>query len=167
MKNDLQSIVEKVDSENLYLKKIEDSVSSLVKDYGGTNYYEAIRLICKFYGNLFVLPNPVPLTNTGISELCTIRTTLEFRNDEDNPYSCVCFSNTEDKLFILGKLFIQSDGTVFLKYDKVKPTFNDNADDNLINHVATMNIDRIVQFKNLWKNANVAAELIRVLNDLF
>lgn len=166
MNNDLHSINQKIESKNLNFKKIESSVSSLVDDYGGVNYYEAIRLICKFYGHNFVLPNPVPLTNTRISEHFTIQTTLEFCN-EDNPYSYVYFSDTEDKLYNLGTLIIYNDGSVVLRYDKINPVFNDNADESLINGIATENIRRIAEFKNLWKNANVAAELIRVLNDLF
>lgn len=166
MKNDLLSVTQKIENENLNFKKIEDSVSSLVDDYGGTNYYEAIRLICKFYGNRFVLPNPVPLTNTRISDHFTIQVTLDFWN-EDNPYSYVYFSDKEDKLRNLGTLIIHNDGSVVLSYDKISPVFNDNTDESLTDGIATENIRRIAEFKNLWKNANVAAELIRVLNDLF
>lgn len=167
MKNDLQSVIQKVDGKNLNFKKIEGSVSSLVEDYGGANYYEAIRLICKFYGHPFVLPNPVPLTNVRISDFYTIQTTLKFWNDEEDPFSCVHFSDTEDKLRNLGTLIIHNDGSVVLSYDKISPVFNDNTDESLTDGIATENIRRIAEFKNLWKNANVAAELMRVLNDLF
>lgn len=164
MQNKLKTVIKEVQHKKIDLKSLENSVLDLVQEYGPLNYYDAIQIISEYYGNDFVIPNPVPLTNVGISTEYKVWTAISF-TDSNDPVAALSFfiRDTSDTKTSYGGLCITPNGEIQLNYNKMKPVNgNDYANKNILNS----NIQQLTCFKNLWKNANVAAELIRLLEDL-
>lgn len=164
MQNKLKTVIQEVQHKKIDLKSLEKSVLDLVQDYGPLNYYDAIQLISEYYEDDFVIPNPVPLTNVNISTEYKVWTEISF-TDSNDPVAALSFfiKDTSDTKTSYGKLCITPNGEVQLNYNKMKfVDGNDYANKNILKS----NIKKLTCFKNLWKNANVATELIRLLEDL-
>jgi hypothetical protein len=172
MSNELKDAIQKIQNKKINNKTVEKSLSTLVDDYGGENYYNAVQLLSQHLGNVFLFTNYISTINTDIEldNKVILRVSFTKSSNEHRAsfvfYTKEIFSKilqaTDDdnqkefKHYLndhLGKLNITADGEVSFDYGK----FNGDTNDRIID---------LIVFKNLWKNANVATELIRLLEDL-
>lgn len=182
MSNKLETISKLVDNQTVNSSTLEQLIKDRLNDVGPENYYEAIRLLKTFYHSPFLVPEPIPVTNTQYQPYMVVRLRIEFQDhpnypEETNASLSFYLQRTLNeinkekdlekkwKLYsrYIGKIRIFADGTVKLSYQKQDLPEKNDPDFRLID---SFNIWELTTIKSLWDNARPAEIIERLLSNL-